>query len=313
MIRPWRETDRDALAALAMRAPDRDTRDALLAAVRLPTGMAAFDQDRTLVAEDQGALIGIGMLWEHDLHPARWRLSLHGDPPFWSQDVAASLVTGLRTLRPDQRPLQTATSARNERACAFFQEYGFSLLMRTRQATLPPGAIPKSVAEEFEAARQRIAQTGVRVVSLPEIYRTKDSYIRLARLHAALYAQGHTWDPVRDLTDDEAAEIFLESEDLVPEATFIAVEKRRMVAVSSLRRTDISGPVDLGWTGAVVPNQQQCRDLVHALAGACLNYAASEELSVTFEVDEADQIMWELLARLPVEREPDWLTFAETG
>lgn len=313
MIRPWRETDRDALVALAKRAPDPETRDALLAAVRRPAWLPAFDEHGTLVAEVDGALIGIGRLWENGLHPARWRLSLHGDPPFWAQDVAASLVGELRRMRSDPRPLQAATSARNERACASYQEYGLPLLMRTRLGVLPRGAIPESVALDFETARQRIAQTSVRVVPLPAIYRMKDSYIQLARLHAAIYAQGHAWDPVRDLTDEEAAEIFLESEDLVPEATFIGLEKRRMIAVSSLRRPDISGSVDLGWTGAVIADQQRRRDLVYTLVGACLTYAAVEELPVSFEVDEADQIMRELLARLPVEREPDWLTFAETG
>lgn len=84
-----------------------------------------------------------------------------------------------------------------------------------------------------------------------------------------------------------------------------------MIAVSSLRRTDISGPVDLGWTGAVVTDQQQCRDLVYTLVGACLRHAEMANLPVSFEGNEADTIVWELTARLPLEREPDWLTFAD--
>jgi hypothetical protein len=69
--------------------------------------------------------------------------------------------------------------------------------------------------------------------------------------------------------------------------------------------------VELGWTGTVLTDQQQRKHLVHALLGVTLRRAASENWRVSFEVDAADTILWDMAGRLPLEREPDWLTFAD--
>jgi hypothetical protein len=298
---------------LAKSAPDSDTGAAILASLHVPAGISAFDAHPTLVAVDGGNLIGIGTLWENDIHPARWRVSLFGRPTFWSQDAATSLLAGLRDLRPDQRALQTSTSARNEYISAFYESHGFSLLMRTCSGVLPPGDIPESIAQDFDDASKWITEAGIRVVPLAEFRNKPFSYIQLARLHADIYEQGHTWDPVRELTGGEPAELFLDSDELLLDATYVALERKRLVGVSSLRGTDRNGTVELGWTGSVLTDQQQRKHLVHALLGASLRHAASANWRVSFEVDEADTVMWEMTARLPLEREPDWLTFAEAG
>lgn len=256
VIRPWRETDRGPLAKMVKSAPDSDTGDALLAALHIPSEISAFDAHTTLVAADRDDLIGIGTLWENDIHPARWRVALHGCPTFWPQDVAASMLAGLRELRPDQRPMQTAASAHDESRSAFFQEHGFSLLMRTRSGVLPPGAIPESVAVDFANAGRWTAKEGVRVVSLAGSRLRQIPYVQFAHLHAAIYEQGHAWDPVRELTDREAAEMFLDTDEFMPEATYVALERKRLIGVSSLRRTDRPGLVELGWTGAVLDDPQ---------------------------------------------------------
>src|SRR5215218_3554796 len=179
VIRQWRETDRGPLAELAKSAPDSDTGDAILAALHVPTGISAFDAHPTLVAVDGGNLLGIGTLWENDLHPARWRVSLFGRPTFWSQGGATSLLAGLRDLRPDQRALQTSISARNEYNSAFFETHGFSLLMRTCLGVLPPGDIPESVAKDFHDASNWITEAGIRVVPLAAVRDRPVSYDQL--------------------------------------------------------------------------------------------------------------------------------------
>ena len=85
-----------------------------------------------------------------------------------------------------------------------------------------------------------------------------------------------------------------------------------LVGVSCLRGTDWPGVVELGWTGSLLDDPQQRRYLAHALLGASLHHAASANWSVSFEVDEADAVMWEMVARLPLDLDTDWLTFAET-
>ncbi|MDQ2651805.1 MAG: hypothetical protein M3Z20_02070, partial [Chloroflexota bacterium] len=297
IIREWREADRGALTRLAKSAPDRDTGDAILAALHVPAEISAFDAHPTLVAVEGGNLIGIGTLWENDIHPARWRVSVFGRPTFWSQGAATCLLAGLRDLRPDQRALQTSTSARNEDISDFFEHHGFSLLMRTCLGVLPPGAIPESVAQDFDDAGERITEAGIRVVSLAEFRSKPFSYSQLARLHADIYEQGHTWDPVRELTGGEPAELFLDSDELLQDATYVALERKRLVGVSSLRGAGRTGTVELGWTGSVLVDEQQRKQLAHALLGASLRHAASENWRVSFEVDAADTIMWDMTAR----------------
>ena len=313
VVRQWRETDREALKRLAKSSPNSDTGNAILAALRVPAELSAFNANPTLVAVDGDNLIGIGTLWENDIHPARWRVNLFGHSTFWSQDAAAALLAGLRNLRPDQRRLQTSASARDEEISAFFENHGFSQLMRTCSGVLPPGDIPEAVAQDFNAASETIAGEGIRIVPLAEFRNRPFSDIQLARLHADIYAQGHTWDPVRELMGGEPAELFLDSDELLLDATYVALQKKRLVGVTSLRSTGRTGLVELGWTGSVLDDPQQRNTLVRALLGVSLRHAASANWPVSFEVDEADTVLWEMTARLPLDREPDWLTFAEPG
>ena len=209
--------------------------------------------------------------------------------------------------------MQTAISARNVDIAAFFEQHGFSLLMRTRSGVLPPGVIPETVAQDFDDASKRTTEAGIKVVPLAAFRNRPFSYTQLARLHADIYTQGHTWDPVRDLTGGEPAELFLDSDELLLDATYVALERKRLVGVSSLRGTGDAGRVELGWTGSILTDPQQRKHLVHALLGTSLRHAARENWRVSFEVDEADAILWDMTARLPLGREPDWLTFAEAG
>lgn len=313
VIRPWHETDRSSLVRLAKSAPNSDTADAILAALRVPAEISAFNANPTLVAVDGDDVVGIGTLWENDIHPARWRVNLFGRPTFWSLDVAASLLAGLRELRPDQRALQTSTSARDEHIAAFYENHGFSLVMRTCSGVLAPGDIPPAVAQELHAASEAITGEGTKIVPLAAFRNRPFSYVQLARLHADIYAQGHMWDPVRELTGGEPAELFLDNEDLLLDATYVALQKKQLVGVTSLRDTGIPGKVELGWTGSVLDDPRQRELLAHALLGISLRHAASANRPVSFEVDEADMALWEIITRLPLDREPDLLTFAEPG
>lgn len=313
LIREWREADRGSLIVLAESALESDARDAILAALRVPAELSAFDASPTLVAVEDGHLIGIGTLWENDIHPARWRVNLHGRSTFWSQGAAASLLARLQELRPDQRRLQTAISARNEDISAFYEHHGFSLVMRTRSGSLPPGNIPEPVAQDFGDASKQTSEAGIKVVPLAAFRNRPFSYVQLARLHADIYEQGHSWDPVRELTGGEPAELFLDNEELLLDATYVALRKKLLVGVSSLRGTGGAGQVELGWTGAILDDEQQRKQLVHALLGASLRHATAANWPVTFEIDAADTILWDMTAQLPLDREPDWLTFVEVG
>lgn len=297
-IRAWQASDQLAVGDL-------------LKLLRTPDDPIASYQ-RTLVALDDEQLCGIGSLWENPLHLARWRLTLQGLPVFWGHSAAAVLER-LRMLRPDSRPLQAAVSASDDVQGAFWREQGFSLLMRTRRGVLLPDAAPASVAREFDSATRRVIAAGYRLASLTELGGCEENWRQLARLHDAIYSEGHWWNPVRALPDDEARDLFLQPVELLPDSMVLALQGEQMVAVSSLRRTEDDTQVELGWTGVLVRHAAFRDDLTLVLLGNCLQIAARMNWRVVFEVDEADPTLWSLCARLPLQREPDWLTFAELG
>lgn len=311
LIRTWTEANQrsvtEFLATLVGLAPD----------VSLQLAVHGPDQDeplpfrRTLIAIDQGDIIGLGTLWEHSLHPARWRVTLHGHPAFWSSGPASTLLAHLRALRPGPRPLQAATSALDQAGCAFFQRHGFAPLMRTRRGVLAPDATPGLVAAEFDLAMARVEAAGHRVASLAELGSARVPMSALALLHAELYRQGHRWNPMRPLETEEATELFLDPAELLPEAMYLARIGERPVGVASLRRGITPTQVDLGWAGALPVVAPHGEDLVLALVGRCLRHASLASWHLLLEVDEADSHLWRLLERLPVVLEPDWLTFAE--
>ncbi|MCC7022974.1 MAG: hypothetical protein IT338_09110 [Thermomicrobiales bacterium] len=307
LIRPWAEPDQLSVASLV----GREASTSPQLEVHGPDQDRPRPFSRTLVAIDQGAILGVGTLWENALHPARWRVTLHGQRGFWTEGSAAALLAQLRALRPDHRLLQTAMSALDASGREFVQQHGFAPLMRTRRGVLGPAAVPRPLAAEVDAAETRVAAAGYRVAPLAGLEGVQIPGDTLAHLHAELYRLGHQWDPVRPLSDEEATALFLDRRELLPEAMYLALAEKRPVAVASLRRSETSPHVELAWAGALPATTAHEGDLVVALVGRCLRHASAATWPVLCEVDEADTHLWRLLDRLPVEYEPDWLTFAE--
>ena len=142
-------------------------------------------------------------------------------------------------------------------------------------------------------------------------WRQDFSLLMRTRRHAAVYAQGHQWNPISTLTDAEARDLFLDPDEVMPDAMIVALQGEDLVAVSSLRRTADEAQVDLGWTGVLEDHAAQRDELIHALVGKCLQHTVGTNWQVLVEVDEADTTLWQLSERLPLQPEPDWLTFAE--
>lgn len=311
LIRAWTAADQTSVSDLVRSvAADHDCA-ATHATIHGTYQNSLHPFHRTLMALDQYGLSGVGTLWENTLHPARWRVTLHGQQAFWTHGGAGTMLDHLRALRPDSRPLQAAASDHDDVSCGFWQRQGFSQLMRTRSGVLHPGIVPASVMADIDSATQRIIATGYRLVTLTDLGDEESDRRRWARLHAAIYEQSHQWNPVRALTDEEACDLFLDPDEVLPESMIMALQGEHLAAVSSLRRREGEAAVDLGWVGVLPRYAQQQDDLIYSLVGECLHDAASTNRPVMVEVDEANATLWELMQRLPLQLEPDWLTFIE--
>src|SRR5262245_17493640 len=92
LIRAWAETDERSVGDFLATLVDQDASISPQVAVHGPDQDLPRPLRRTLVAIDQDDVVGLGTLWENSLHPARWRVTLHGYPPFWSSGPASALV-----------------------------------------------------------------------------------------------------------------------------------------------------------------------------------------------------------------------------
>jgi GNAT superfamily N-acetyltransferase len=309
IIRAWEAGDEPAVNQLLGTIWGQHSTDRALFAVHGADQEGPRTFRRSLIAVDDGRLIGVGTLWETWLHPRRWRVTMHVSPAYRRQGTGSLLLTLLRAMRPDTRPLQTATRASDPDGCRFFKRHGFSLLMRTRRGTLHPAAAVATISDGARAAAARLEEAGHRFLTLPEL--PPRARPEVARLHAAIYHQDHAWDPPVTLSDDDAAACFLAADDLIPGCLHLALAGPTPVAVASLRSHPLPDRVELGWVGVAPDHAPQATDLTLALTGRCLTQAAAQHCALAFEIDEAATHLWPLFEQLPADLDPDWLTFAE--
>lgn len=269
---------------------------------------------RTLVAEADGDLIGVGTIWDYWLHPARWRLALHVHPNARRRGVGTALLEQLTSMIPsrDVRPLQAATSAGNTAGRQFLHRSGFDLLMRTRLGTVDPSIAIAAIRPEIDDATERATRTGYRIATLADESIATSWTDELADLHAEIYRLGHDWNPPASITNADARRLFMDEDELIPEAFYVGLIDDRPGAVASLRRGETLDKLDLGWVGVAARHQDYRDEFAVALVGRCLTYSAERHETLSVEVDETDGPLWDLINKLPVALEPDWLTFARS-
>jgi hypothetical protein len=120
--------------------------------------------------------------------------------------------------------METQTRARR-----FLTTRGFREIMRTFTPVFDPRAIH---LEPFQLASKNIEKLGLELRSLAQLGDSDEMRAKLARLHHAIYADTHVWNPAADLRIEAALETFM-SEDLIPDAMFVALLDGEPVGISS--------------------------------------------------------------------------------
>ncbi|MGH2560066.1 MAG: GNAT family N-acetyltransferase [Thermomicrobiales bacterium] len=267
---------------------------------------------RSLVAVADGAVVGVGTVWEYWLHPARWRLALHVHPNFRCRGIGSALFERLVAAPSlsDPRPLQVATYADDHDGRGFLDARGFRPLMRTRLGTINRRTIRNDIEQEHDVA-DRTSSVGYRLATLEDLLPALEIEGSVAALHAEAYRRGHSWNPPSPRLETNAGDLFF-GDDLIQSAMFVAMggsSPASPAAVGSLRSGVSPGEVDLGWVCVANQHWADAANLTAALVGRCITEADRHGWVVRIEVDEADEDLWRILHRLPVSWEPDWLTF----
>ena len=265
---------------------------------------------RTLVVEANDNLVGVGTIWEYWLHPARWRLTMHVSPRARQRGVGTALLDQLvgMTSGQDQRPLHVALSADNIAGQRFLNRSGFSLLMRTRRGTVNTRIARAVVQPVCSAATEHLTGAGYRIAMLSDRGPDMRQRDALADLHAEIYRLGHAWNPTPPITRPQAQRLFMDENEIIPDAFAVGLLDDQPVAVASLRRGPTAGTLDLGWVGVTNPHRTLRDAFTVALVGRCLASVAGRYEVFTVEIDETDAPLRNLMGRLPVRWDADWLT-----
>jgi GNAT superfamily N-acetyltransferase len=274
--RPQKATDEPSIAALLSAVHAQNPAEVPEPTVHGPAVDERGNFRRTLVVEADDVLIDVGTIWEHWLHPARWRLALHVHPNRRRRGVGTALLKRLVGMIPaqDARPLQAATSADNAAGRQFLHRAGFDLLMRTRLGMVGPGVATVAIRPEIDNATERLMRTGYRIATLSDLGSGTFWTDALADLQAEIYRLGHDWNPPAPLTTADARHLFMDEADVIPEALFVGLLDNRPVALASLRRGETPDELDLGWVGVAARHRDLRNELTVVLLGQCLAYAA---------------------------------------
>jgi hypothetical protein len=79
--------------------------------------------------------------------------------------------------------------------------------------------------------------------------------------------------------------VFLDPDELLAEAQFVALINGEVVGISSLRDPFSKYSLDLGWIGVIDPLPDSAKDEIHAqLLVACLQFARTHESDIFVEI-----------------------------
>lgn len=310
IVREWVDRDRGSIDALLSAVTARNAVEPESFAVHGPAQDAPGTASRTLVAVCLDDVVGIGTIYEYWLHPAHWRLALHVHPGFRRRGIGSLLVEQLAEIgrRRNCRPIQAATGANDYPGRRFLARHAFRLLMRTRLGVLDPRLLDRGAWKLIDDATNQSKAMGYRIASLSEMTPNVAFIDALANLHSEMYRLDHGWNPPASISTNLARQLFLDADELLSDALFIALHKTEPIAVASLRMRDSPDEVDLGWIGVSAEHYAHAAPLTTALVGCCVAFAERQHMVIRTEVDEANHHLWTMIEQLPVVPEPDWIT-----
>jgi GNAT superfamily N-acetyltransferase len=249
------------------------------------------------VAVDKTGVCGYSSLFTNPNHPERDYIGVHILPVFRNHGLGTRLLEALKPRFRAGRKLQTITTF--PEAQRFLEHRGFLELMRTYEpmlqvskANLPETVLPSGYSIETLAAG-------------------RFSRLEVARLHAQIYAEQHTWNPTATINDQEMLEDFMD-DDVAPEALHLIVFRDQPVAVSSLRGQ--IPEMDLMWFGVLNSHAEHRALFTQALLIAGLEFARTNGVvRLRAELDSLIPEAMIALESLPFEPCEPWITLIADG
>lgn len=262
---------------------------------------------RTLVAKQDGEIVGMGSVWTKLVHPHSAYIGIHVDPQHQAHGVGAALWEHLLAeSEPCQRlPLQTATYAHQQRARRFLAKRGFRETKRTYQPTLDPQAVDPT---QLGGHAARVAQAGYTIHTLAELIGDYERDRKIVDLFVEIYTANHRTNPPAARTAALWHDVVFDG--LIEDACFVAIKDGAYAALSSLRPHDTPHYMFLDLRGVSDKHREHETDLILALTQRELAYALGHGVTtLQAEIDTDDPWMMLLLDHMPFSTSAAWITF----
>jgi GNAT superfamily N-acetyltransferase len=289
MIRGYRETDELQIMALLKAAWPDDPVMVELSALHGPDLDGDDRRRRTLVVDEGGELVASSTLLDTPRHPTFSFFTTVVAPERRRRGIASALLEKVRQ-GTEGHPLLARVRETDDSGIAFLLANSFSLRMRSRSVSVDPADaevvawVDDQVAIELERPAERE---------------------EVARAHERAYERVHAgWAPTTDRPLEESLRVFCR-EGWLPESAVLAHQGDEVVGVGSL----YGPPLVFAEHGLFM-----IADTIHAdeqalrsLVAAQLEWARARAMRVSFEADEANTELWQLMHELPARVGPELL------
>jgi len=311
-IRPFDSADYERIAALALAIDPTMYGGSAEALRRRDAAFNPAHRRVRLVAERDGQVVGWGQVgnrwWAY--HPRTFQLRLEVDPAFEGQGIGGQLFARFAETLTAWDPLnvRTETGEQRGRAIRFLEDRGFVEIRRRWQSVLTVAEVD---LQSFATARQRVRDQPLTITTYAaERERRGD---RIARdlfdleMRAATSEPGY--EPGSSMDFEQFRAIELETDDAIPEASFLALDGARLVGVSRLGHNP-NDPSVLQQEFTGTDPDYLGRGIALALKLLTVEYARSQGFrEIRTQNDTANGPMLHINDRLGFKREPGIILF----
>ena len=295
VIRPFRETDYEAFAAL-LNAVDPKTpisAEEIRRTDRLREPKYRFGR---FLAEEKGKLIGAGIFFqppaEYDPRKFWLHFALHPDhrSPVLLEALYRTVMEAVSAFNPTALRITVREDREDEQA--FFRKEGFRELRRNWEMILDLKAFDPAL---FREAEGRIPELGIEIRTLEELMAQDPDWLpKLYRLNNAVHKDMPFIDPPTPISFEEFRRRMVEepSRDLLPDGWFIAVKEGAYIGHHNLWKTENPETLLIGTTGVLRPYRRQGIALALKLRG--IRYA--KDRGARFLITHNDSLNEPILA-----------------
>jgi len=286
-VRRFASDDSDAIGVIldAVYADDRWVRSLHEESHGLPVDRPGF-QRASLVAELEGAVVGVGSISHGERHPQRSWLSIDVVPSMRRRGVGTALLTELRGF--SNRPLCARARLTDAAAVGFLHQHRFEILDRSWGGRFDPGPV---------------------VERLPEpALRPPPTLDEAAVFFERWYCEMHRFDPPTPWPLERARAVFCGS---LVEGSLVGVRHDgALTAAAGLIPTpgyDSGDELYLVWAGTIGTDRKAAKHII----AACARFALSAGKNIRYEVSQANESVRATLNEVGVLGDPDLGIFAD--